>query len=298
MKAWFLAGMMLLSSLAIAQSGEEQARWQARSIHLNHALPESGAKVVYLELTPEEVYPGTYACMLGFDGGYAGVQELTNGQHVAIFSVWEPGDPFDFAAHPDAVEESKQTKNLYRGEGVFIERFGGEGTGGKSMMVSPWKVGEPVIMAISCAADGKYRTAYTCWVWQEAQKAWFRMATFSTLVGGHQATLRSPYSFLEDFFRNGESKHHVRRARLSPLWWWDGATWQTSPAAFFSGDNNILTSVDAGPSPVGYWFATGGDTQNVTSPLFGWIRPGGDSASPEGTARREALLKALGQLRN
>ena len=194
------------AAVAFGQSGEVQAQRQARSVHLQHQGYADPAKVFYLEATADRFWPGSYLCLLGFDGGYAGVQELVDGRHIAIFSVWEPSNPFDFKAHPDAVHEDKRTKVLYGGPGVEVGRFGGEGTGGKSMTLWPWKLGQPIPIAVSCAPDGPFRTAYTCWLWDEAKADWFRMATFSTLVGGDQATLRGPYSFLEDFHRNVKSK--------------------------------------------------------------------------------------------
>ena len=279
------------AAVAFGQSGEVQAQRQARSVHLQHQGYAQPAKVFYLEATPDRFWPGSYLCLLGFDGGYAGVQELVDGRHIAIFSVWEPSNPFDFKAHPDAVHEEKRTKVLYGGPGVEVGRFGGEGTGGKSMTLWPWKLGQPIPIAVSCAPDGPFRTAYTCWLWDEAKADWFRMATFSTLVGGDQATLRGPYSFLEDFHRNVKSKAGVRTARFSRLWAWDGQKWGASTQARFTADNNTLTTIDAGPSADGFWLATGGDTRNVTVPLWGTIRPGGvPDASAE---RRGKLIKAI-----
>ena len=270
--AFALLAALTLAGGALAQSGEQQAARQARSVHLGYQGWPQPATIFYIEATADRFWPGSYMCLLGFDGGYAGVQEHANGNHVAIFSVWDPGDAFDFKAHPDAVAEEERTKNLYAGEKVRIKRFGGEGTGGQSMMDWPWKLGEPVRMAVSCAPDGEWRTAYTCWLWDEAKGDWFRMATFSTLVGGDKATLRGPYSFLEDFRRNVESKFQVRAAR-------------------FTADGNTLLTIDAGPSADGFWLATGGDTRNATVKLWSEVRPGG--APDDSAQRREKLLQAV-----
>ncbi len=286
-----VAVAVMAAAVAFGQSGEEQARRQARSVHLQYQGFAEPAQVFYVEATADRFWPGSYLCMLGFDGGYAGVQELVDGRRVAIFSVWEPSDHFDFKAHPDAVHEEKRTKVLYGGQGVEVGRFGGEGTGGKSMTLWPWELGKPVRIAVSCAPDGPYRTAYTCWLWDDAKDDWFRMATFSTLVGGSQATLREPYSFLEDFRRDVKSKDAVRAARFSRLWAWDGQKWGESDQARFTADANTLTTIDGGPAADGFWLATGGDTRNVTVPLWGAIRPGG---APDASAeRRGKLLKAI-----
>ena len=292
MKRIFMALWIACCAVGLmAQSGEEEAARQARSVHLQYRGWKGPASVFYLEGTPQQVYPGTYFCLLGFDGGYCGIQQIVDGRHVAIFSVWEPGDPFDFSAHPDAVEEGKRTKALYVGENVEVARFWGEGTGGKSMMLLNWEVGKPVCMAISVAKDGPYRTAYTCWIWDDQKQDWFRMATFSTLVNDGKAELTYPYAFLEDFLRNGESRNHVRRARTSRLWAWNGSEWTASQFAGFTADNNTLTNIDAGPAADGFWFATGGATANVTAPLWSKIIPGG--APDDSAARRVRLIEVI-----
>lgn len=289
MKRFILSTMLLLSAALLAQSGEQQAARQARSVHLGYREWGKPAEVFYIEATATRFWPGSYMCLLGFNGGYAGVQEHHNGNHVAIFSVWDPGDAFDFSAHPDEVEQKQRTKELYHGEGVRIRRFGGEGTGGQSMMDFAWRLGEPVRMAVSCAPDGDHRTAYTCWVWRD--DAWFRMATFSTLVGGDKATLRGPYSFLEDFRRNVESKFQVRAATFSRLWAFSDGAWHDSKSAQFTADGNTLTTIDAGPAPDGFWLATGGATANATVKLWGTVRPGG---APDASAPfRAKLLEAI-----
>ena len=279
-----------------AQTGAQQAARQARSVHLIYQNWGEPAEIFYIEGTVQEFWPGSYMCMIGFSGGYAGVQEHYDGRHLAIFSVWEPGDHNDLRAKADAVEEEKRTKELYCGEGVQIRRFGGEGTGGQSMMDFAWRPGEKVCMAVSCAREGDLRTAYTCWVWKGEEAGWFRMATFSTLEGGDKATLRGPNSFLEDFRRNVESKKHVRSAHFSRLWAYAGGEWRASDSAVFSGDSNLLKTIDAGPAPSGFWLATGGKTQNATTPLWTVVRPGG---APDGSeARRKRLLEAVRAMRS
>lgn len=260
---------------AATPSGEEQAARQARSVHLQYRGWEGPAKIFYIEATPIQTYPGTYFCTIAFNGGYCGIQELQDGKQIAIFSVWEPGNPFDFQAHPDTIEESQRTQSLYGGEGVHIQRFGGEGTGGKSFVGITWQNGKAVCMAVSVSQVTQYRIAYTCWIWDEAKQGWFRMATFSTLLNEGKAVLTTPYAFLEDFLRNKESRNHVRCGITSRLWAWNGKDWSASTEATFTADNNTLTTIDAGPAANGFWFATGGDTTNVTTPLWSNITPGG-----------------------
>lgn len=287
-----LLGALLCVPVFGQSDGDRQAARQARSVHLQHQGWGKDAKIFYIEATADRFCPGSYMCLLGFEGGYAGVQERPNGKHLAIFSVWEVPDDHDYTARAEDVAEEKRTQLLYRGEGVTIARFGGEGTGGQSRIDGyPWEVGKPVRMAVSCAKEGETRTAYTCWIWDEAKGEWFRMATFSTPLGGGKAALNGPYSFLEDFRRNVESKKHVRSARFTRLWAYVGEAWVPADRCQFSADNNTLTTIDAGPWAEGGWLATGADTRNTTVKLWGTFPVGGvDEGSAE---RRKALLKAV-----
>lgn len=285
--------VLFCGTFVMAQhSPEEQAARQARSVHLHYNHGSKTSKVFYIEGTIRKAYIGTYVCFIGFNAGYCGLQRLRNGAHYAIFSIWEPSDPFDFSANPDVVKESSRTRNLYYSEGVEVSRFGGEGTGGKSMMPLDWKEGETVRMAISCGKDGDLRTAYTCWIYIDEMKAWFRMATFSSLVGEGKPEISNAYSFVEDFLRNVESRDHVRVAEFSRLWAYDGTSWHSSSSARFSADSNALTNIDAGPSPAGFWMATGGKTENKTVPLWGTINPG-EVDMDDSAPYRNALIETI-----
>ena len=296
-----LSTLLLLTLLPlaplVAQTPEEQAARAARSVHLAYRNYGANAQVFYLEATVDQIHPGSYICLLGFNAGYAGIQLLNEGKRVAIFSVWEPASS-DKSVHPDnpnTKDFDRHTKELFHGEGVRIKRFGGEGTGGQSMMDWAWKMGEPVRMAVSCVPDGANRTAYTGWIWDDTRNAWSRIATFSSLLGKGKGTISSPYSFLEDFMRNVKSKAHVRAARFSRLWAWDGSNWTPCSSAQFTADSNALTTIDAGPAANGFWLATGGETANVTTKLWGTITPGGvpdDSAD-----RRAKLIQAVNAIR-
>lgn len=293
--AIFLLAVLSSALLGAQQSGEAQAARQARSVHLHYRKWEGPAQVFYIEATPEQSTPGSYFCLLGFDGGYCGIQELLDGTHIAIFSIWEPSNPHDLTADQSVVPEHMRTKILYHGENVHVQRFGGEGTGGKSMMPLKWEINQPVRMAISVDAEGGTRSTYTCWVWDERKSDWFRMATFSTLYTKGVPELTGPYSFVEDFRRDVHSKEETRRARFSRLWVYNGSIWTACTEAVFTADKNTLTSIDAGPSQDGFWMTTGGPLTNATTQLWGRIKPG--EASDESAARRVRLIQLVEELK-
>ncbi len=85
---------------------------------------------VQATMTVRDTVPGTYFCVACFNMGYCGFQEHFDGSRIFIFSVWDPGNPFDSSVNPNAVKEEMRVKCLFAKEGVRIRRFGGEGTGG------------------------------------------------------------------------------------------------------------------------------------------------------------------------
>ena len=249
--------LCLLGVTAVA----EESHWHrgARSVHVWH--PGPGAEWVYGEVKVEASVPGSYFSVIGFNCGYFGIQELYDGSRVAIFSVWDPGDPFNFSAKADIVEERLRTKNLYAGKGVNVGRFGGEGTGGKSMMPFNWKIGDTCRFAVYARRDGDHRAAYTGYLWRDG--AWFKMATFSTLQSKGDPAIKGVYSFVEDFRRQPESKQQIRRASflnffLKPA----GGAWVASADGRFTADNNPSPAIDAEIVENGFTLTTGGVTTN------------------------------------
>ena len=237
----------------------------ARSVHMRHSAPD--AEWMYGEVTVEKSVPGSYFAAICFSCGYCGIQELYDDKKVAIFSVWDPGDPFDFKAKPDNVDEKIRTKNLYAGEGVAISRFGGEGTGGKSMLPFDWKIGETYRFAIHSRQDGDYRTAFTGYLFRDG--AWFKIATFTTLQTKGAHAIKGVYSFVEDFRRTEESRGQVRRARFTnffakPL----AGEWIAIENGRFTGDHNPIMTVDAEAVENGFALTTGGDTENKNIKLM------------------------------
>ena len=237
----------------------------ARSVHMRHSAPD--AEWMYGEVTVEKSVPGSYFAAICFSCGYCGIQELYDGKKVAIFSVWDPGDPFDFKAKADSVDEKIRTKNLYAGEGVAISRFGGEGTGGKSMLPFDWKIGETYRFAIHSRQDGDYRTAFTGYLFRDG--AWFKIATFTTLQTKGAHAIKGVYSFVEDFRRTEESRGQVRRARFTnffakPL----AGEWIAIENGRFTGDHNPIMTVDAEAVENGFALTTGGDTENKNIKLM------------------------------
>lgn len=250
-----------------------EERRQARSVHLWYDTPGErhvAASTVSLDMTVRESVPGSYFCALAFTGGYIGLQELPDGKRIAIFSVWDEGDPFDAHAHEGNVPESDRTKVLRSGENVRVKRFSGEGTGAQSMVDFPWETGKTYTFTISAWKDGERHVAFSGSVKpagaDESEK--LELAAFSTRSAGDKAQVAAVMSFVEDFLRNFQSARQIRRAEFTNVI----ADGKRLTAALFTGDRNPAETVDAGLVPNGFFLQTGGDTKNTHAPLGSRIK--------------------------
>ena len=256
-------------------SPEETAKRQARSVHLRYHDREPRISGAAVTVTVHEAHPGSYFMALGWSCGYCGIQELRNGSHVLLFSVWDPGDPHDYDAKPDTVKEEIRAKVLYSHPDMQVSRFGGEGTGAKTMAQYDWKVGEPVRFKVEIEPDGTNRTAFTCSLQDASDNGgWRRLATISTMnINGSAPDFGLLHSFVEDFLRNYDSAKLARRAEFSDIavLSTDDGQWHPVQRAWFTGDSTPSTNVDGGRvpgNPHAFFLATGGSTTNATTSLW------------------------------
>lgn len=244
-----------LCTAPAAESGKSAAPKinAACSIHLGWQAPAS--EWFYLEARVEKTTPGSYFMVCGWNTGYFGVQELGGGKKVAIFSVWDPtkGD------NPEHVKLEDRVEVLHEGKDVKVSRFGGEGTGGKSMTEFPWKVGEKIRCIVQARVEGE-KTAYSGWLWQPKSNEWKHLVTFRVQTGGKP--LSGLYSFVEDFRRDGKSVGEERRAVFGNGWvkTVDKGVQPLSQARFTASKAPTEASdlIDAGQAEGGLYLANGG----------------------------------------
>lgn len=248
----------------------------ARSVHLGYPAPN--AVLFYNELTVVQSTPGSYFMAAGWNTGYFGIQELSEGGKVILFSVWDPTEGDD----PNAVKREERVECLYNAPDVRIRRFGGEGTGGQCMGRFDWKIGETYRFVVTATADGN-KTAYAGYVGLNESSQWKHLVTFRTRTGGQ--SLQGLYSFLEDFRRDGRSVFDVRRASFGNGWvkTTDGQ-WQPLNRARFTASGaewEDKDRINAGVEGERFFLATGGDTK-TTLTLRSMIElPPGDRPRPE-----------------
>ena len=238
---------------------EPAAPRAARSVHLWWPAPKSD--VFINEMTVEQSTRGSYFMACGFANGYFGIQELGDGKKIAIFSVWDPGNPQDLGAKQESVPLEQRVEVLHADADVKVERFGGEGTGGKSMWSFDWKTGETCRFCVRSKIEGN-KTAFAGYLWLASENRWKHLATFRTATGGKP--LSGFYSFVEDFRRDGKSVNEVRRARFGNGWahTLDG-DWVSLSRAKLTADRTPLDNFNGGFAEGGFFLATGGDTKNT-----------------------------------
>ena len=78
----------------------------ARSVHLGYQAPD--AMLFYNEMIVLESTPGSYFMAAGWNTGYFGIQELSDGRKVILFSVWDPTQGDD----PNAVKQEDRVECL------------------------------------------------------------------------------------------------------------------------------------------------------------------------------------------
>jgi hypothetical protein len=256
-----LFALLLLPVLAAAD--EKLKGIACRSVHVGYTAEAGNA--FYVEATVRASADGTYFCAAGFNSGYFGIQQLANGKKLAIFSVWDKHAGDD----PKKVPEEKRVKNLHKGEGVRVGRFGGEGTGGQSFYDFDWKEGDTYRFLVTAdeVTGDPGRMAFSGHLYLPAKKEWLHMVTFSTETD--KKKLGGYYSFVEDFKRDRKSTEKVRTAEYGNAWVRVEKEWKPVTEARFTADSNPVTNIDAGLTKAAdRWFiSTGGDTENKTTKL-------------------------------
>lgn len=267
-----LAGVMALAALCGQQAmadrdsdfwaPENMAKNMCASVHLVYGPNMPGHTAAYTEAVIEKSAPGTYFACNNFTAGYIGVQELVqkdeNGEpvRVAIFSVWDAKDTGD---NPHAAPEEERAKLVQRGKGVRTDRFGGEGTGGKSMRLFPWKEGQVIRTLVVEKPDGEDFRQLAGYIYDPATESWELLSCWR--IQALWRGLGGGCGFVEDFRRNVLSKEDERRATFGPAFRWDGKQWSQASQFRFTKDRNPNTTVNCRLNPERGYFslATGGN---------------------------------------
>lgn len=246
-----------LSAAAAAQTPEELKARQCRSVHLNAAPLAENPTAIYAEITPLDSALGTYFCASCFEQGYIGAQELASGEHMVIFSVWDPVQKGD---DHRAVPEEQRALLIQAGENVRTRRFGGEGTGGNSMAPFDWKEGETLRFLVVQKDDAPGFRQIAGYVYDQKKAGWKLISCWRTQSARRNLSYSS--GFVEDFMRNYQSTRFTRRCAFGPVFsrGADGK-WVQATDFRFTGDPTPSDHIRAEFDPETHAFilATGGD---------------------------------------
>jgi hypothetical protein len=172
---------------------------------------QNDATCLYGEITVLATHTTIYYCGSNWHpgepaGGYCGIQHNGTKERRTIFSIWDTSPKL----HPQVTAADAAT--------VF-GRFGGEGEGGHTHMLWPWKVGDTFQYFVHKQPGAKPDTTDCLYyVYDREAKKWRHSATIECPNGGHKsvATLGGGMnSFLENF--SGRDRD-VPKLCLYQLW--------------------------------------------------------------------------------
>lgn len=224
----------LLGTAAKGIHANLKPRRNAASVHLKYPLDDSiKATTFYSEITvpigADIVHSYYMAC--GFSRGYFGIQVNSESERRIIFSVWDSGKE---AIDRNKVADSNKVQLLAKGENVFADGFGNEGTGGHSHLVYNWKAGEKYQLMVTALPDSaSSSTIYTGYFFMPELQKWKLIASFKAPHDGE--TLRKLYAFNENFV--GVNGQLERKALFGNQWiQQENGRWMELTKANFSYD--------------------------------------------------------------
>ena len=167
------------------------------SVHLGYRLPKDAKDICYFynEVTVpvgQDVI-GTYCMANGFGEGYSGMQVNSTTERRVLFSVWSPFSTDD----PKKIPEADRVILLMKGKDVQAKAFGGEGSGGQSFLVYPWKAGTVYRFLLRGEPSGDGSTVYTSYFYPPELGHWLLIASFRRPKTNTYLTRW--HSFLENF---------------------------------------------------------------------------------------------------
>lgn len=290
MKYWLFS---LAVSLVAVPAVTAAVSHQCSSVHLYYGPNMAAHTAAYSEAVVEKSAPGTYFSINCFGEGYIGVQELgerSRTPRVAIFSIWDAKPSGD---NPNAAPESERALLIQKGAGVVTDRFGGEGTGGKSMKKLDWKEGDVLRTLVIEKPDGDKFRQIAGYFYNESTKQWELMSCWRIQAVRHG--LGHGSGFVEDFFGREGGQAQERRATYGPAYRYLNGTWYPAMEFTFSKDKNPNMQVNCRYNEArgAYSLATGGAiTPEADFPVYGKKRVSNAAPAPEGAEQIQALIDA------
>lgn len=166
----------------------------ATSCHLRYGpelpdwLPSESQWILECSVIVRNSYDCTYFMVTGWGpGGYCGIQQLPNNERKAIFSMWN--------------EKTYSVEAVEVGPGVEASKFGGEGTGIKTMLSVDWQEDNLITFKVKAYLIDNYW--FTECHFSLHENGPFRLMAVlkRSAKGGPILSRQGFYSFIEDFNR-------------------------------------------------------------------------------------------------
>ena len=143
-----------------------------------------------------------------------------------------------------------------------------------------FQYGETNRFVVKATVEGN-KTSYSGYLWRPGEQRWKQLVTFRARTGG--LPLRGLYSFVEDFRRDTQSVHELRRARFGNGWVkTTNGEWAPLARARFTASSakwEAKENINAGGGGAWYFMATGGNIQ-MTTPLQSFITNAAAGGTP------------------
>ncbi len=190
-------------------------RRNAASVHLMYQVPDTAHAVSFyneIRIPKNSDILHSYFMACGFARGYFGIQVNSPTERRVIFSVWDAGNE---AIDRNKVSLDNKVQLLAKGENVFADGFGNEGTGGHSHWLYNWKTDSTYRFLVTAAVDSASNsTHYAGYFFVPETKQWKLIACFRAPKDGKP--LRRLYSFVENF--EGNNGQLFREAYFTNPW--------------------------------------------------------------------------------
>ncbi len=242
------------------------------SVHLNYSLPEVPTEYFYSEVTipSGNDVVGSYFMANGFGQGYFGIQVNSVDERRILFSVWSPFQ----TDNPREIPKEERVTYLRRGENVKGSEFGGEGSGGQSYMVFPWKAETTYGFLTQIHPDGKGNSVFTSYFYDPEGDKWMLMASF--LRPKTNTYYTRAHSFLENF--NPNTGWVTRKGQYGNQWaYGTDRKWREVTNARFTYDATaragMRTDYRGGLSGEGFYLQNCGFFDENTALNAEFIRP-------------------------
>lgn len=195
--------------------GDFSYYWGRRgpSVHMRYTIPNNQQyEWLYNEVTVPEGYDieGSYFMANGFGEGYFGMQVNYPTERRVLFSVWSPYE----TDNPNEIPEEDRVLLVKKGEGVTVQDFGAEGSGGQSYLVYMWKPGVTYKFLNRVRPIENNRTEYTAYFYAPEVGQWRLIAQWTRPK--IQTYYTGAHSFVENF--NPEMGAYTRKANFGNQW--------------------------------------------------------------------------------